>query len=128
MNTEYKLYALGVHAEYAARNNVVAEVKWGIISSQDGFSTEHYAHTLLPLGELPGFTPIEQLTKQQIIDWVTAAEGGAPYLQHILSYQNLDLTMQKRASGVIAYSGNMSFQLDPLKDQHTTGGIQTTTL
>lgn len=128
MNTEYKLFGLGVHPEYAARSDVVAEVRWGIVSSRSGFSAQHFAQTLLPLGELSEFTPIDQLTKQQILDWAVAAEGGAPYLQHILDYQNLDLTAQERAAGVVAYTGTLAFQLDPLKNQHVTDGIQVTTV
>ncbi len=53
--------------------DVVITVDWHRIAQADGFSANIYGQISLTAPDPSNFTPFEQITEQQVTDWVTAA-------------------------------------------------------
>lgn len=121
MILEYKLVRIGVKPQVNDRTNVVAHAQWLLVASRSGFSSTTFVDTLLPLGDLSNFTPIEQLTKQQILDWCIAAEGGQAFIDSLVEHHERILTTEERRAGVELYMGPLAFELDSHKNQNLTG-------
>ncbi len=121
MILEYKLVRIGVQPQVNGKTNVVAHAQWLLAASRNGFSSTSFVDTLLPLGDLSSFTPIEQLTKQQILDWCIAAEGGQAFIDSLVEHHERILTAEERRAGVELYMGPLAFELDSHKNQNLTG-------
>lgn len=80
MNHTFKI--TGVHAipAHLGRENVVAKVNWEIVFSQDGQESLAAGETFIDTNVGEEFTPLEQVTAQQIQDWVLAKEGGDAFI------------------------------------------------
>ena len=123
MILEYKLVRIGVQPQMQGQANVVAHAQWLLVASRNGFSSTSFVDTLLTLGNLSNFTPIEQLTKQQILDWCVAAEGGQAFIDSLAAHHEVILAAEERRAGVELYLGPLSFEMDVLKNQSLTGEI-----
>jgi hypothetical protein len=121
MILEYKLIRIGVQPQIGDKPNVVAHAQWLLTASRSGFSSISFVDTLLLLGDLANFTPIEQLTKQQILDWCVAAEGGQAFIDSLVEHHERIITSEERRAGVELYTGPLSFALDEQKNQNLTG-------
>lgn len=117
MNLAHKLYQISVHTEYQGHPNVVTVVRWGILYSRDGFKSSAFIDTVLPLGELSSFTPIEQLQKEQIIAWCIEAQGGQGFLDRLATYHTMRIEEQERRANTTTYEGVLGFA----KDNSNTG-------
>lgn len=53
--------------------DVVITMDWHRIAQADSFSANIYGQINLAAPDPSNFTPFEQITEQQVIDWVTAA-------------------------------------------------------
>jgi len=61
--------------------DVVAVVSWQVVFTRDGQQTFGGGETHLNPPDGSNFTPITQVTEQQVVDWVVAKEGGDEFLQ-----------------------------------------------
>jgi hypothetical protein len=122
MNITHKLYQINVHTEYQGHPNVVTVVRWSILYSRDGFESLAFIDTVLPLGELSNFTPIEQLQKEQIIAWCIEAQGGQVFLDRLLEHHQMQIEEKKRRAGVVNYQGPLAFFLESIEDNNTGSG------
>ena len=63
------------YIDYQGHNDVVYRVHWVLVASETANNTEYTARTnditSLTLGVLNPFTPFNQLTKEQVVSWVT---------------------------------------------------------
>ena len=51
-------------------NDVVITIHWRYIAEKEGFNTETYGSTTMPLPNGEDFTPYEDLTKDQVVGWL----------------------------------------------------------
>ena len=121
MNLEYKLTRIGVHPQVGDKANVVAHAQWLLVATRNGFTSTSFVDTLLPLGDLSNFTPVDQLTKQQNLDWCIAAEGGEVFIDSLVAHHNRSITADERRAGVEMYVGPLAFPLDA--NQNIAGSI-----
>ena len=61
--------------------DVIAVVAWQVVFARDGQQSFGGGETRLNPPDGSNFTPITQVTEQQVIDWVVAKEGGDEFLQ-----------------------------------------------
>ena len=75
MNLEWTITNLESYIDYQGHNDVVYRVYWVLVASETANNTEYTARTnditSLTLGVLNPFTPFNQLTKEQVVSWVT---------------------------------------------------------
>ncbi len=119
MNITYKLYEVGVLPNIGAHQNVVARVRWGIEYEDGGAVSSAAGESLLQIADLSNFTPIEQLTREQVLDWAFASHGGDSFLQELLTYHTQQVNYQKAQMGIVNYTNH--FQFDPSPGSQVVG-------
>jgi hypothetical protein len=100
MNITRKLFEVGVKPQVGDFQNVVARVRWGLEFERGGFTSVAYIETMLDISDLSGFTPVDQLTKKQIIQWAYDAQDGdqiiadqTPHHDQVLAYESLQASI-----------------------------------
>lgn len=109
-----KIYQLGVQPQIGEHTNVVAFVQWGLNFSRNGHESVAMVGTYLPLNDLSNFTLINNLTKDQIIDWCIAVEGGEQFINNLKQIHDRQLDVMERRAGVTKFDGILQFTLDGL--------------
>jgi hypothetical protein len=112
MNIEYKVVQIDTHPERQGHQHVVAGVQWLMVASRNGFSSAALVYSLLPIDDLSDFVPVEQLTKEQLIAWAMAAEGGQEWIDRTMAHHNACLTLDEARAGTAPYTGPLAFVLD----------------
>jgi hypothetical protein len=110
MNITYKLYEVGVLPTVGGHQNVVARVRWGIEYEESGVVSMAAGESLLNVNDIQSFIPIEQLSREQVIDWAFATHGGDSFLQTMLTYHTQQVNYQKAQIGIV--NDTTIFQLD----------------
>jgi hypothetical protein len=80
MNVKFSITRALVKPGDGTRTNVVAKVFWDVTFERNGLESKGMGFTLLDAPEGPSFVEFDQLTEQQLVDWVRAKEGGQTYI------------------------------------------------
>lgn len=117
------LFEVGVRPEYDGKSNVVQRVHWALSFEKDGITVLSSFETFLTLGNLNPFTPIENLSKSQVLDWAYQHENGDEFIKRNLPFQEQQLQYAKLQAANVDYP---NFPVDlPIRP---VPEIQTTTL
>lgn len=100
-----KLHEVQVYENKEGYANVVGLVRWAVEFQRGGFVSRAGIETLLDTSDLSGFTPIEQVTREQALAWALAAQGGEAFIEHLRPYHEADLDEQERRAGLSRYTG-----------------------
>lgn len=114
MNITRKIYQIGVQPQINDSNNVVAFVQWGLSFSRNGHESVAMVATYLPLNDLTVIIPIQELTKDQIIDWCISVEGGKHFIDNLTQIHERQLDVLERQADVVKFEGQLSFVFDNL--------------
>lgn len=87
----FKAHNLRALPDHEGHQNVVVLVGWSIVFSKGGFESVAGGETVLEVGNITGFTPIEQVTLEQLERWVIAAQGGEQFMQNLSFHHGLML-------------------------------------
>jgi hypothetical protein len=128
MKLSFKVTKIGVHPNKDGKSNVIAEIMWQYIAERNGQTSISIIETMLPINSLNNFTPIEKVTKEKVLEWVIAAEGGQAFLDSLIPHHELNLTYRERRAGVQTYVGPLGFELDAQKNQFLVGDMPVETL
>jgi hypothetical protein len=110
MNITRKLYGVGVKPQVGTHSNVVARVHWGLEFERDGFTSVAFIETFLNTSALESFTPIEQLSKEQVLQWAYDAQDGDRLIAEQSFHHDLMLQYEANRVGVVPYP---DFPTDP---------------
>jgi len=80
MNHTFKITSVRVFPQRGEYENVIAKVGWAIEFERDGFKSLGLGETSFDVDGIQGFTPFEQVTKEQIVAWVIEREGGPAFM------------------------------------------------
>lgn len=97
------LFEVAVQPEFEGKPDVVQRVRWALSFERNGFKVLSYFETFLSLGTLDPFTPIEQLTKEQVLSWAYAQENGDAFVAQNLPFQDIQLKCLELNSQVVVY-------------------------
>lgn len=77
MNTVYNwdCSTVDVIPQMGENTNVVYRVHWRLTASSDGYYTSDIGVEELTVDEISSFIPFEELTQQQVIEWVQESMG-----------------------------------------------------
>jgi len=112
MNISYKLYEVGVLPTLKNLQNVVARVRWGIEYEEDGITSCAAGESLLDTDNIENFVPINELSREQVLDWAFQVHGGQKFLNQLLTYHTEQINYQKAQIGVVP--DTVHFALDPV--------------
>lgn len=100
-----KLHEVQVYENKDGRENVIGLVRWTVEFSRGQFVSRAGVETLLDVSSLSNFTPIEQVTREQVLAWAAAAQGGDAFVEHLRPYHEDELDLQERRTGLSRYTG-----------------------
>jgi hypothetical protein len=95
MNISFKLFGAVAKPSLHGFENVISLIQWGIDFEQDGVHSVAYIETPLDTANIADsqtFVPMEQLTKEQLLDFAKNAQGE----------QHIDTLTQAHAAQLVA--------------------------
>lgn len=104
-NISKQLHRVDVFPERDGLTNVIGRVFWAVVFERDGVASAGGAETLLAVDNIATFIPIEQLTKEQILEWAFEAQGGDAFVQQIQPYHEQQLDWMVKCKGLVEYKG-----------------------
>lgn len=84
MITELKIENLECVKQQDNLSNVVVRASWRLFGTVDGFTDSIYGEEYFSQPDSNNFTPLENLTKEQILEWMNL---DLPKLESLLSSQ-----------------------------------------
>jgi hypothetical protein len=103
--TSFKLHQVQVFENKNGYPNVIGLVRWAIHFERESLVSVAGVETMLETNNIQNFTPIEQLTREQVLDMAYTAQGGAGFLATIQPYHEEDLDQQEQRVGLVPYTG-----------------------
>lgn len=88
----WNIVQLDCYPQYESQSDVVFNVHWEVVSSEDKYYGRCYGSIGVELDPESPFTPYDQLTKDQVIGWVknTMGEEKVASLEATVSQQIAD--------------------------------------
>lgn len=111
MNITHQLFDVGVVPNLNGRANFVRRVRWGVTWEDSGFSSSASVESVLPFDEAAAFRPIESVSKDDVVAWAIAAQGGQQFIDNLAQYHTADLAHQIATAGVVSYEGHFELNL-----------------
>lgn len=71
----WNINTLGVVPQEGDLTNVVITAEWQCVAEQDGFTARSYGSSSFKAPSSEDFTPFDQLTQDQVLDWVWTVGG-----------------------------------------------------
>ena len=109
MNITYLHFELGVMPVIGEHRNVVRQVRFGVTWQKGGASSTAFVEALLDVAQLTDFRPIETLSKDDLIVWGVAAQGGQAFLDRLAEFHVSYVERQLAQAGVVSYTGHFMF-------------------
>ena len=81
-------------------NTVIGKVHWTVAIEDDGVVSMGGGDTILGAPSEDGFIAFENLTEQQLIDWVVAKEGGQGFVDMLSSLHQPNIARLKLERGM----------------------------
>lgn len=101
ISVSFDVQKIKVVPEVEGNQNVIGKVSFTMTFSSEGYSMTMPGETLLRVFQLTDFKPIDQLTKEDIIQFVISENGGENWLERIkYNFAEL-LTEQKFAAQMV---------------------------
>lgn len=117
LNKQFKLYKVKVEPTLGDKTDVVLYVLWGIEFELDGYTNKALIETLLNFDPNADFVPIEDLTKEQILEKAIAAQGGNQFVDQLEYHHRLQLESDKAKAELV--DATLNFQLDDVTPPKT---------
>lgn len=113
MNITRKVIQIDTHPEKEGHQHVVSGVRWLMAATRSGFESVAVVYSVLPIDDLSQFTPIEQITKEQLLEWAIASQGGQEWVDSMMAHHDRCLALDEARAGTVPYTGQLAFALDP---------------
>lgn len=101
------LEEVGVYPLLLEKENVIQRVTWRTVfydsELKDNERITYHAETLLDTNNISNFIQIEDLTKDQILEWALSAQGGQTYIDNISLSAEKRLNMIKLKKQTVKY-------------------------
>jgi hypothetical protein len=98
MNPKFSIVKVLVNPGAGNLTNVVGKVSWEVVFERNGLESKGFGDTLLDAPAAPSFVEYDQLSEQQLIDWVLAKEGGQQFIDMLTAIHEpiLDRLVRER--------------------------------
>ena len=100
MNVTFSIAKTLVWPEKNAMQNVVGIVYWECTFERNGATSKSGGETLLDV-PTDTFIPFDQLTEQQIVEWVIAKEGGVNFINMLKEINEPYLAYAESQMGLV---------------------------
>lgn len=97
IHQDYTIEEVYVYPSLNGRENVIERVFWNIDFHDGDFTSSALIETYLEVsGDLENFVDAEDVTDEQIYQWVLEKQGGSVFLDQLLEYHTEDLNRKKK--------------------------------
>lgn len=103
MNIEFTIKKAYVFPQRGEHTNVIGKLDWEVRLSEGLAESFGIGETLLNVDNLSGFTPADQVTNEQMIEWVKAAEGGEAFLNMLRDIHAPHIAYKQREIGLVPW-------------------------
>lgn len=76
MAINWKIDQMDVHDNYSGKQNVVWNVHWRVTYSEGQNTAVTYGTTAVPYDDFKEFTPFDQLSESEVIQWAKTEMGS----------------------------------------------------
>ena len=103
---QFNVEELQVFPSKNGLTNVIGLVRWSVVFTETGtgVTSSGMGETLLGEPPLDAFVPVDQVTEQQAIEWVIAAEGGQAFLNKLQAIHSGQLAYNAKKIGLVPWS------------------------
>jgi hypothetical protein len=91
ISKQFKILSVKAEPQLHGKESVVTYVFWAIEFEMDGHSNQAVIETHIHFDPESTFTPAQELTKEQILSWAIAEQGGDVFLEHLEHHHTLQL-------------------------------------
>lgn len=120
MNITRKLFEVAVTPELNGFTNIVTRVRWGLEFEKGGFTSLSCIETFLDISKLSNFKPINQITKEQILQWAFDTQNGEQLIKDQWIHHENMIEYEFLNASVKPYEG---FELDNVKTNNNNSRI-----
>jgi len=83
ISKQFKILSVRAEPQLHDKENVITYVFWAIQFDMDGYSNQAIVETLINFDPDSTFIPTQELTKDQVLSWVIAQQGGDEFLERL---------------------------------------------
>ena len=80
MNHTFTITGARSIPQLGGHKDVLAKISWTVQFERDGFKSIGGGETMLDVSTLNSVTPLDQVSKEQMVQWLVAAEGGDAFI------------------------------------------------
>ena len=103
MNIEFTIKKVYVFPQRGEHTNVIGKLDWEVRLSEGLAESMGMGETLLDVDNIANFVPAEQVTNEQMIEWVKAAEGGEAFLMTLRQIHAPHIALKSRQLGLVPW-------------------------
>jgi hypothetical protein len=91
ISKQFKILSVKAEPQLHDKANVITYVFWAVQFDMDGHSNQAVVETLINFDPESVFIPAENLTKEQILSWALAAQGGDEFIERLEYHHTIQL-------------------------------------
>ena len=81
MNHTFNITGARAIPQVGEHKNVLAKINWTVEFEKNGFKSFGAGETMLDVSAIESFTPLDQVSKEQMVAWLVAKEGGDAFIE-----------------------------------------------
>jgi hypothetical protein len=91
ISKQFKILSVKAEPQLHDKENVITYVFWAVQFDMDGHSNQAVVETLINFDPDSVFIPAENLTKEQILSWAIAEQGGDEFIERLEYHHTIQL-------------------------------------
>jgi hypothetical protein len=101
ISKQFKILSVKAEPQLHDKANVITYVFWAVQFDMDGHSNQAVVETLINFDPDSVFIPAENLTKEQILSWAIAEQGGDVFLEQLEYHHTLQLQAERARKDLV---------------------------
>ncbi len=81
MKHTFNITGARVIPQVGEHKDVLAKINWTIEFEKSGFKSFGAGETILDVSVIESFMPLDQVSKEQMVEWLVAKEGGDAFIE-----------------------------------------------
>jgi hypothetical protein len=101
ISKQFKILSVKAEPQLHGKESVVTYVFWAVQFDMDGHLNQAVVETLINFDPESTFTPAQELTKEQILSWAIAEQGGDVFLEQLEYHHTLQLQADRARKDLV---------------------------
>jgi hypothetical protein len=101
ISKEFKILSVKAEPHLNDKENVITYIFWAVKFELDGYSNRAIVETMINFDPTSTFIPVENLTKEQILSWAIAKQGGDEFLKQLEYHHTIQLQADRARKDLV---------------------------